>query len=163
VKRFAFSLESARRWRNAQLVQEEAKYRTLALSEADVAKRIEELSSELFAQRKQLASGGTTDGTELALLHSFGEYVAVSVTRLESERKKLAAQRSDQSKKLIDAKRRVELLVKLKEKESAQWKREFENELQSLADEAFNARLYAEKHGRALNRLRDHDALDGDA
>jgi hypothetical protein len=148
VKRFTFSLESARRWRNAQLLQEEAKYRALALAEAEIMRRIQQLTDELFIQRRQLASGAGTDGTELALLHSFGEFVAVSVPRLEAERRKLAAERSEQSKKLVEAKRRLELLENLKEQEAAGWKRDFESELQSLADDAFNSRLFAEKGDR---------------
>jgi hypothetical protein len=145
MKRFAFSLESARRWRNAQLLQEEAKYRTLAIAESELVRRIRELRNELLAQRKQLASGAATDGTELALIHGFAEYTSVTIPRLEAERAKLANQLLEQSKKLIDAKRRLELLSKLKSRESAEWKRDFDKELQSLADDAFNARFFASK------------------
>ncbi len=143
MKRFSFSLETARRWREAQSIQEEAKYRTLAAAAVAAERRLSSLRASGFEQRRLLVSGPETDGAKLALLHGYTTYVAMSSIRLEAECAKLARELAEQLERLNEARRALELLERIRKKEHAQWRSEMEREIQGMADDAYNARLFA--------------------
>jgi hypothetical protein len=146
MKRFAFTLDKAKRFREAQLRLEEARRAMLIAAEASIQNRMRELRTGLLAQRQTVARVAETEGSSLALLHQFGEFVGVELNRLERESELLRKEIATQWEKAKACRQRVELLDKLEDRQLTAWNREAARELQEEAEESFNAGWLRERH-----------------
>ena len=140
MKRFQFTLEKAKRYREALLLAEEARYSNLLSAEASIAGRMDQLSLANFDQRLAMSRNLEADGSQFARLHQFGEFVSIEVNRLERERDSLRKEVNIQATKVAGCRQQVELLDKLKDKELQRWTRQSDRDLQLAAEESFNAR-----------------------
>lgn len=140
MKRFQFSLDRAKRYREALLRVEKARYSMLLSAEASIAHRIDELSTSSFDQRIALSRNLEADGAQFERLHQFGEFVSIEVNRLGRERDELRKEAIHQASKVAAGRQKVELLDKLKGKELQRWIKQSDQELQLGAEESFNAR-----------------------
>jgi hypothetical protein len=139
MRRFAFSLETALRWRQAALEAEEARLRGLFVELAGLEQSVRDLERSGINQREHVqnvsASPAERDG-----LADYLHWSAAERTRLLAAaahcRTRIAAQRSV----LLDARRNYELLVKLKSRRRHEWDLAFAKELDDLASEACLAR-----------------------
>ena len=140
MKRFQFTLEKAKRYREALLLAEEARYSNLLSAEASIAGRMDQLSLANFDQRLAMSRNLEADGSQFERLHQFGEFVSIEVNRLERERDSLRKEVNIQATKVAGCRQQVELLDKLKDKELQRWTRQSDRDLQLAAEESFNAR-----------------------
>ena len=139
MKRFQFTLEKAKRYREALLLAEEARYSNLLSAEASIACRMDQLSLANLDQKFAMSRSLQADGSQFERLHQFGEFVSVEVNRLGRERDALRKEVSLQAAKVAGCRQQVELLDKLKDKELERWTRQSDRELQLAAEESFNA------------------------
>ena len=140
MKRFQFTLEKAKRYREALLLAEEARYSNLLSAEASIAGRMDQLSLANFDQRLAMSRNLEADGSQFERLHQFGEFVSIEVNRLERERDSLRKEVNIQATKVAGCRQQVELLDKLKDKELQRWTRQSDRDLHLAAEESFNAR-----------------------
>jgi flagellar export protein FliJ len=144
MRSFRFPLESALKWRGAQLLAEEARLMPLVAERT----RLDALRDEITAAReraqRELFAGGPVDGGELAALAGYRARLEKERTAVERQsaqcRENMAAQRA----RVVEAHRRLRLMEKLRERRLKEWRTAAERETEALASEAF----LAQWHGR---------------
>ena len=145
MKRFEFSLEKPRRFREAQLRMEEARCSMLRAAEIQLQTRIVDLRASHADQRHAVSRGFEIDGAQLERLHRFSEFVSVEITRLQRECGALRQEIEVQVGRVAGCRQRVELLEKLKARERDRWNDESAREIQLAAEESFNSRWLRER------------------
>jgi hypothetical protein len=139
MQAFEFSLRRALDWRKTQLELEENKLRQLAAA-------LEELA--LAAVRLDLAKGRAEQTVRECRAVEAGDLWALAAyrQRLMAERQALDARReagarqvTAQRQVVLAAQRRCRLLEKLADRRRAEWQREADRELESLAAESYLA------------------------
>ena len=143
MKKFSFPLETAHRWRESQAEMEEARLQKLFAEKHAIDRRVAALDGELQAEHRRIEDR-ISDARELAMLEEFrawasGEKRQLSAARAECERR-IAAQRTA----LVEARRRFQLLDRLKEKSLIAWHAANAKEQEDLAAELYLARRVRE-------------------
>ncbi|MCS7315020.1 MAG: flagellar FliJ family protein [Bryobacterales bacterium] len=141
MKRFVFRLEPVLRWRRGQLELEQNRLRELAAERDRIRMRLRELEQHRREQESQLLSRDALSGAELAALEAWrlrqrAERERCQQALLEAERR-LAEQRE----RVLEARRRVRLLEKLRERRYGEWQAEVERQVENLAAESHLGRL----------------------
>jgi hypothetical protein len=140
MKKFNFSLERVRQWREKQVAIEEAKLQRLFAEKALIEQRRDLLEREGRDSAAALTQARTLDAGELQALDQFRQYVvaqrAVTAALIADCEKRIAEQRTN----VMDAERRFQLLDKLKEKRWKTWNIELSRELEIQAGEVFLAK-----------------------
>ena len=135
MRRFAFSLETALRWRLTKLETEEANLRGLLVELADLEQSARDLERSGINQREHVQSGEASPA-EREGLADYLHWSAAERTRLLAAatdcRTRIAGQRSA----LLEARRNYELLAKLKSQRRHEWDLAFAKELDEMASEA---------------------------
>jgi hypothetical protein len=140
MRAFEFPLRRALEWRRTQMELEESHLRQLSA-------RLEELV--LAAVRLDLVKGRAEVAVRQSAVVEAGDLWALAAYRgrLIAELQELATRRaaaekqvSAQRQKVLEAQRQFRLLEKLHVRRYADWQREVEKELESLAAESFLAR-----------------------
>jgi len=142
MRRFEFTLEVVLRWRRSQLDMEELKLRRLLVELADLERRTSDLESVQSVSRQHVQSPTAS----LAEREGLAGYLRWS----KSERENLAASTAEcctriasQRTALVEARRRYELLDKLKMRRHDEWEKALAKEVEDTATEAFLARWHA--------------------
>jgi hypothetical protein len=137
MRAFKFPLRQALKWRMTQLELEENKLRQLAGSLEEVA--LAEVKLDLVKGRAEgtVRQAAAVEAVDLWALAAYRERLiaelrALALRRIECERL-LAVQRQ----KVLEAQRQCRLLEKLEQRRHAEWQREADRELESLAAESF--------------------------
>ncbi len=140
MKRFHFELERVRDLRRQQLTAEESKLEALLnerrLLQAGGAK----IDAEKIEAERTVFAQPANPAQQLAALSVYKAHLA-------SEKQKLIARQEDsekrimgQQKAILEARRRVQLLDKLRERKQAEWQSAFDREQENLAGELFLAK-----------------------
>jgi flagellar FliJ protein len=139
MKAFRFSLERALEWRRAELEQAEARFKqqTAELAAID-RQRAESEAADLRAEI-EVRAWQPVSGEDLAALAAFRTSMRrqrdlLQVRRLECERNL-----AERQKEMMEARRRVRLLERLKERRLAEWQAAFDHELEQQAAESYLA------------------------
>lgn len=139
MKKFEFRLEAALRWRNAQLQLERGKLQKL-LSEEQRAKR--DLQS-VFAERAAVISTLTAlerlQSSDLRAVSAYSMGADMRAHALREEITRLAGSIQQQREYLMQAERKVRLLERLRDNRYAEWKREFDKEIELISEESWLA------------------------
>jgi flagellar export protein FliJ len=143
MRTFRFRLERVLRWRRTQLDFEESRMKQLTAGLRRIEAAREALEEARGAARREVLSSGHPDGAELAQL-------ACHLRRLKNDERRLAESRLEQQRRietqrdtLLEARRRLRLLERLKEKRLEEWQQEEQREIEVLAGETFLARRQA--------------------
>jgi hypothetical protein len=136
---FHFRLDKVLEWRRKQLELEENNFRRQQAIVADLDRKRDQLKASETAAETQVRAWNPVDGGELDALGSFRFYVKaqemeMAVPRAEAQRR-LAAQQAV----MLEARRRLRLLERLKERRLAEWKEANNKELEELASESYLA------------------------
>lgn len=140
MQNFRFPLDRVLSWRQKQLEGEQARLVLLVAEQERLeATRLAILAAWEWAGRQMLAAG-SMDGSDIAAL---GGYRA----RLEREREANERQQKDarerivgQRMRVVEARRRVRLLEKLRLRKLDEWRVAWNREIENFAGEAFLAR-----------------------
>ena len=141
MKRFHFPLESAQKLRLQQLETEESRlgplYHELETIEADGRKIQLELSQETMRVADPALELLSFD---LAMLDQFRQFAARRTIQLQHQKLNCQQRIEQQLGRIREAKRKHELLEKLRLRELADWHLQLNKELDTLADEVFIAK-----------------------
>lgn len=139
MKRFAFPLETARKWRERQAELEEVRLQVLLGEKQTMEDRMGSLQAELNSEHRRIEDK-SFDAGELARLDNFRIWAGRESQRLRTAladcEKRIAAQR----RMLVEARRRYQLVDRLKEKSLIEWHWASAKEQEDLAAELYLAR-----------------------
>ncbi len=141
MKKFKFSLESLRRYRGTLFDREKAKLEALLLERHNLEKRIEQLQAELEQARQRIRLLALIPVEELAAFQSFSRHVDLQCQRLAEERKAVEERIAAQKEAMLEARRKVESLDRLKEKRYESWQKEADREFENTVNELVIARF----------------------
>jgi flagellar export protein FliJ len=143
LKRFSFSLEQVRRWRESERDKEEARLQAL-FAELNQLERVRvELGNA--AAKAEESVRPTPEAPlppiqELQALDSYRCYVRRECQRLVGLRSRLETRIATQRRILVEAERKLEVLDILREERLAEWKRDLDKEQEDLVAELVVAR-----------------------
>jgi flagellar export protein FliJ len=127
MKKFSFSLETARKWRERQAEIEEVRLQALFAEKRAMEDRAVSLQTEL-------------DAGELARLDDFQVWVTREKRRLGTSLSECEQRIEARRAALVEARRRFQLVDRLKEKALLEWRKTSEKEQEDLAAELYLAR-----------------------
>jgi hypothetical protein len=136
---FHFRLQKVLDWRRTRLALEEANYRRHAKILANIDRQDAELAAAAQSAERQVRAWNPLAGLDLDALDAYR-------LRTKNQRKELAATRTEAVKRLaaqqaqmLDARRKVRLLERLKERRLADWQAAFDQEIEQTAAESYLA------------------------
>ena len=145
MKRFVFPLQQIRSW-NATRLQLEQTEREGVIERQRL---IEEAFSQIRLQQSevehQTLHQALIDSSELMRIEQFRHYAAKEGQRLLLAHAEFAKQVAERRARIVELKRKIELLDRLRERQYEAWLAEESKELQSAADEAFLQKLVAKR------------------
>lgn len=141
MKRFDFPLERVRRWRSEQAHLEELRLQELRaeLDRLGAAKRT--IQAELAETELEVLAEKSLRAIDLESLDSYRFYVRGLVRDFELREKQCEAKVAEQRAKVIEARRRFELLDRLKGNAFSGWKAAVAKEQEDLAAELYLAKM----------------------
>ena len=139
MKKFSFSLETARKWRERQAELEEIRLQALFAEKQAIEDRAASLQTELEAEHRRIEDT-SFDGGELARLDGFRVWVMREKQRLGTSLADCAKRIEARRAALVEARRRFQLVERLKEKALLEWCKASAKEQEDLAAELYLAR-----------------------
>ena len=142
---FRFRLEKVLSWRGTQLEMEQYQMKRLS-AELDATERERALMVvERTRAESAVLGAGRIDGADLAAHAAFLVRLGHQERELERRRQEQEQRLAAQHQRLMEARRRVRLLERLKTRRRAEWELELNRELEQFAAEAHLARWNAER------------------
>lgn len=139
MKKFTFSLETARKWRERQTELEEARLQSLFAEKQAMENLAQSLQSELESEHRRLEDT-SCDAGELARLDGFCRWVMRERQRLKGSAAECEKRIQSQRAVLLEARRQFRLVDLLKEKSLLAWSQASSKEQEDLAAELYLAR-----------------------
>jgi flagellar export protein FliJ len=139
MKKFAFPLETARKLRERQTELEEARLQALFTEKQAMENRTVSIQAELEAEHERIEDRSYEAG-ELARLDGFRSWVTREKQRLRASMADCDERIEAQRAVLVEARRRFQLVDRLKEKSLLEWGRAGAKEQEDLAAELYLAR-----------------------
>jgi len=146
VKKFAFTLETARRLRERQAEVEEARLQGLLAERNGIEGRLAELGDELAREHRRIEDR-SFDGREVQALDGFRVWAGREEQRLKATRAECELRIRKQRAAVVEARRRFELVDRLKEKALIEWQAAGVKEQEDLAAELHLARRVRQEEG----------------
>jgi flagellar export protein FliJ len=140
MKRFEFPLETARRWRLEQQDLEEMKLRQIAAELQQIVLRRKRLDAEYAHSESLLRSAPTVVAEDFVNLENFRRYLRKQTEALDQARAQCEKRIEAQRARVLDARRKFELLEHLKKRKREDWRLESLKEEETLASELFLAK-----------------------
>ena len=139
MKSFRFPLQKPLEWRQVQLQLEESRMKqlTAGLRRLDAARA--ELEAALNRAEREVIQAGSVDGTETAALDGYRSHARKSAVALLRSRREQEQRIAVQHRNLLEARRRVRILEKFRDRQLAEWKSELNREVENFASEAYLA------------------------
>ncbi len=139
MKKFEFRLDTALRWRGAQLQLERAKLQGLLGGEQRLKRDLQSLLDE---RQTALSELQITKQLQSFDLRALSAYLVGADARTRSLGERIAKQAGliqEQRQCLLQAERNVRLLEKLKESRLSEWKQALNREIELAAEESWLA------------------------
>lgn len=137
MKRFVFPLQQIRTWNATRLKLEETELEAIV----DRQRRSEAAFFEMRAQQNQFEQQTLhqrlIEASELGRIEQFRLFAATEGRRVAVAQAEFAKQIAERRKRIIETKRKIELLDRLRERQQTAWTVEETKELQTAADESF--------------------------
>ena len=149
MKTFHFPLERVLDWRRTQLEIEEARFRQAATTLAAVDHARAELAAGLVRAECEVRRAQAVSGIDLAALSAYRARARHESARLEGKRTECARALADRQAAMLEARRRLRLLERLKERRVAEWKAARDREVEETASESYLAQ-WGRRGRRAL-------------
>jgi flagellar export protein FliJ len=138
---FRFRLEKVLQWRRKQLDLEEAKYQQRVREIAELEAERSSMEAAGIGAETQVRAWSPVTGSDLAALASYRKYVAVQEQQVDVRCADARKRAEEQQKAMFEARRRCQLLERLRERRMAEWQTAADKELEQLAAESHLARL----------------------
>jgi hypothetical protein len=140
MKRFDFPLERVRRWRAEQASLEELKLQQFRAELETLAAGKRAIQEELRNTERLVFDQPSIDPMELESLDSYRFHVRARVRDFELRENQCEAKVVEQRQKVIEARRRFELLDRMRTSKLGAWRTAAAKEQEDLAAELFLAR-----------------------
>lgn len=150
MKRFNFPLDRVRRWRLEQLNVEELKLQHLRAELEALAATKRVIQNELRQMQQQVLGQAYLQSSELESLDSYGLHIRDRVRGLEHREWERGTKVMEQRTKVIEARRKFELLEQLRKKSLGAWKTAADKEQEDLAAELFLAKRSPRPRNRSF-------------
>ena len=145
MKRFAFSLERVRQWRGEQLAIESLRLERMVAEKSLIEQSWALLEREAADSAATVSRVSSFDAIELQAVDAFRRHViaqrAVFAARSADCERRIEAQQ----RQVMEARRKCELLAKLKERKWKTWNEDLARELELQAGEVYLAKWNAEQ------------------
>ena len=139
MKRFRFTLERVRTWREDQSNIEEMRLRQLYDELHNLESMRQEVLDETNRSRRSVLEQHYVTAEELASLEAFCEYAADQVRRIDAKKAALLPRVAEQKKRLLEAHRSFQLVDGLRDKTLLAWTAARDKEQEELAAELYLA------------------------
>jgi hypothetical protein len=137
---FRFPLQKVLDWRRTQLEMEEHNFRRQAAQMAGLDRASAQMTASGSAAERQVRAWNPVAGGELSALGSFRLHVKLKETELALSKAECRKELARRENLMLEARRRLRLLERLREKRLAEWTGEQDRELEALASEAYLAK-----------------------
>jgi flagellar export protein FliJ len=139
VTRFHFPLQRVLDWRRTQLEIEEAKFRQATATLAAVDHARAELEAGAVRTEFEVRRWDPVGGDDLAAFGAYRIRVRQEEVRLAAKRSECARAAAAQQAAILEARRRLKLLERLKERRLAEWTAASDREMEEIASESYLA------------------------
>ena len=139
MKAFQFSLERALEWRRAQLEQSEARFKQQAAELVEIDRQRTESDAADRRAEMEVRAWQPVSGEDLAALGAFRLGMRRQREILLSRRVQCERVLAERQKEMMEARRRVRLFERLKERRLTEWRAAFDRELEQQAAESYLA------------------------
>jgi hypothetical protein len=140
MKRFDFPLERVRRWRREQASLEELKLQQLRAEMAGLQAAQRQIEADRVESEQKVLGQAYIESRLLESLDSYRQYTAGKVRHLESRKQQSEAKIQEQLNRVIEARRKFELLERLRVAALDEWQAAVNKEQEDLAAELFLAK-----------------------
>lgn len=140
MKRFEFSLERVRRWRSEQASLEELKLQQLRAEMARLDSAQRQIENDITASERQILSAPSLDPVLLVSLDAYRKGARGKIRDLTNRQRQCADKINEQFKRVIEARRKFELLDRLRQNALEEWQAAANKEQEQLAAELFLAK-----------------------
>jgi len=137
---FKFSLQKALEWRRTELELAELRFRQQAAALGELDRQRAQWEGAGTAAETQVRSWNPVAGTELSALGTFRLYVKMKETELDVSRGQCRQELEQRQAAMLEARRRLRLLERLRERRYAEWRVARDKELEELASESYLAK-----------------------
>jgi flagellar export protein FliJ len=141
---FRFRLEKVLQLRRKQLELEEARYQQCVREAADLEAERARMEAEGIGAETQVRAWSPVTGSDLAALANYRKYVSAQEQQTAVRHAEARKRADEQQKAMLEARRRCQLLERLRERRLAAWQAAADKELEHLAAESHLARLSRE-------------------
>jgi flagellar biosynthesis chaperone FliJ len=139
MTRFHFPLQRVLDWRRTELEIEEAKFRQGLTTLAAIHHARVELEAGAVRMECEVRRWDPVDGADLAALGRRRARVRWEEARLAAKRSECAKAVEAQQTTMLEARRKLRLLERLKERRLAEWKAANDREVEEIASESYLA------------------------
>jgi flagellar export protein FliJ len=140
MKRFEFPLERVRRWRREQAALEELKLQRWHAQLAALGEERVRVENERAASERSILAQASVVAEELQALDAYRAHVRSRIGGIERRRGEVTAEVEKQRERLAEARRRAELLERLKNRMFDAWQAAADREEETLAGELYLAK-----------------------
>jgi len=145
MKRFEFRLSRVLDFRSEQADLERSRLQNLLARIQQIDDEKESFQGQAAEARDEVSRSVSVSGEELSALSGFERHIRNRTAQLEQLRHETQVRVSRQQAIVIEAERRVKLLLKLRQRKFTSWTLEEQRELETLAAESYLSRLDAAK------------------
>jgi hypothetical protein len=139
-----------RSWRVGQVEVEETRLRTLVAERTRVIDERQQLETLALDAARALVRAGTITAAQLAAVEEYRQYVRRTAIAFQAWLVDCDRRIAEQRNTLLEARRRAELLERLKRRRLGEWRAASEHEQESLAAELFLAKVTRALNERSL-------------
>ena len=143
MEQFRFRLQRVLEWRASQLEMEESRVKHQVAALAALDRSREELAAEGARAGAEVYSALRLHGSDLAWLAAFRQFVKMKDAEIAVRRGECLRQLEERRAAMIEARRRVRLLERLKERRFEEWKSDRDRELEEVASDSYLAKWNA--------------------
>ena len=136
MEAFRFPLEKVLAWRGKVLDREEARLEWLKGEVRRLERQVDELRESRIVSGNRLRASSEVSGSDLAALDSFGRYLDRAEQEGLGRVKEAVAAVAAQQQVLVEARRAVRLLERLRDRRFGEWKLEETREYDTQAGES---------------------------
>ena len=140
MKKFSFPLDRVLVWRRVELDREQAVLQRLLAERNALAARETEVRRQRIDSERLISANRYIDSEFVATLPDWQSYMKRTIASISEELLVADQKTAQQQARFYEAKRRVGLLERLREKRLDHWESELSHEEEAFAAEAFLAR-----------------------
>jgi len=140
MKRFQFPLDRVRRWRQEQAALEEVQLQRWYAQLAALDEERTRAEDERAASERKVLGQASVQADELQALDAYRRHVRSRIGGIERRRGEVTAGIEKQRQLLMEARRRAELLERLKTRMFQAWRAAADREEETLAGELYLAK-----------------------